>query len=236
VEKMRMLTFIVLFLTAGFSYVISWWFIERDRRIIKEKGIIIFVISLGLFGLDYSLTIMPMIFESHSHIINLTKVFFWKHFWFFILSVIFLKHVLIQEKNFGYYFFIPVFFSVLLVSFFETIILLDSDELNEYFISDFVGWVSYFGVFGGIVSGLLFGTLKTVQKISLSLKKILTLLFYILFLGLCSLLPAYAVSFFIPKESFFHLFIVPVFVYVISFIIFGEIKNFMNRRGGGKKC
>jgi len=217
---MRILTFVVLFLTTGLSFTIGRQFVEESGFILKKNGILIFILGLILSVSDYFLTILKNFSYAELY-------FFMKHFWFIILSAIFLMHMLINGKNFWYYFSTPVFFSVLLVVFFEVIIILFESRFGEYFVNDFVGWSSYFGVFGGIGAGLLLGCFKTWRNMCFSLKNIFKVFLHILFLGACALFPAFTIKIFIPPESFFSGCIVPIFVYSVSFIVFGEVMNFV---------
>lgn len=227
---MRVLTFVVFFLTAVLSFVIGWQFIKRKG--LNEYSMRLFRFSLGLVVIDYFLTIIY--YKSFSPA-NIVFCFFIKHFWFIILSLVFLKHILIPEKNFWYYFCIPVFISVLLITFFEVLII-GLPIVNENFIVNFSAWSSYFGVFGGVAAGLLVGCLKTMKDVSQWARRtILIKFFLILFLCVCSVFPAFVMWEFIPPGAFYLGSIAPIFIYVISFIMFGELIDLKYQRKNRKK-
>lgn len=222
---MRMLTFSVLFSVTVITFIVSQQFIKSSGVIYRKYGLSIFWLAFVLSIFDYVLIIETIV--SSKPLFNLGFLFFIKHFWFIILCIIFLKHTLLQEKNFWYYLSIPVIFAVLLVTFFEVVILLKPSS-NEYLVKDFVGWASYFGIFGGIGSGLLLGCFKTAKNIHFSIKNIFKWIFsYFFLVGVCSLFPAFTISFFIPPEAIFLSCIIPIFVYIISVIVFGEVIDFV---------
>ena len=222
-DMMRILTIVVLFFSLVISFIGALQFIKISFHSLKEKGIFLFVFGLILCIWDYFLTLV--LYPSYW-----IAVFFTKHFWFIILYIIFLKNLLIQgltqEENWRYYFFIPVTISIFLILFFEIFILFN-DRLDESFVKNFIYWASYFGIFGGIFSGLILCCFKSFKNIDLSIESIFIKIFKILFFGVCSLLPTYIIlNVFIPKEAIFAAFIVPTFVYIVSFIIFVEMWDY----------